>query len=148
MRANGTLERYKARLVARGDKQKFGVDCNLTFSAVMPIRNAFVIFTFSRMWGIPARHGDVPSAYPKAFTDPEYESHLRILDGMKVTQDTLARLGVTEPDVLVLFLGRSLYGLKQAGRLCRQSLCDTLPKIDFLRIINDPCIFTRLTWMV
>nr|CCA18616.1 PREDICTED: similar to pol polyprotein putative [Albugo laibachii Nc14]CCA20572.1 PREDICTED: similar to pol polyprotein putative [Albugo laibachii Nc14] len=95
------------------------------------------------MWGVPARHGDVPSAYPKAFTEPDYEIHLRIPNGMTVTQDTLDRVGVKEPDELVLLLGWSLYGLKQAGILWHQLLRDTLLKIDFVQCIQDPCLFYK-----
>nr|CCA20945.1 PREDICTED: similar to pol polyprotein putative [Albugo laibachii Nc14] len=95
------------------------------------------------MWGISAKHGDVPSAYSKAFTESKYEIHLRILDGVTVTQETLDRIGVKEPDQLVLLLGRILYGLKHAGRLWHQLLCDTLLKIDFVQCIHDPCAFYK-----
>ena len=64
--ADGTLESYKARLVARGDEQVYGVDYTYTFSAVMEMISGKVILAVSRIWGVPARHGDVPSSYVKA----------------------------------------------------------------------------------
>nr|CCA26269.1 hypothetical protein CLUG_05877 [Albugo laibachii Nc14] len=109
----------------------------------MSIGNAFVIFTFSRMRRALARHVDVPSAYPKAFTKPVYEIHLRIPDRITVTVDTVDRLGFKDPDELLLLLGRSLYGLEQAGRLRHHFLCETLLKIDFVQCIHDPCAFYK-----
>nr|CCA22524.1 putative polyprotein [Albugo laibachii Nc14] len=44
LKADGTVERYKARLVARGHKQDFGEDYYVTFSTVMELNNMKVIF--------------------------------------------------------------------------------------------------------
>ena len=41
--ANGDIERYKDRLVARGNEQLFGVDYTLTFAAVMELSTVKVI---------------------------------------------------------------------------------------------------------
>uniref|UniRef100_A0AAV1T3R8 Reverse transcriptase Ty1/copia-type domain-containing protein n=1 Tax=Peronospora matthiolae TaxID=2874970 RepID=A0AAV1T3R8_9STRA len=54
MHADGTIERYKARLVARGDEQVYGIDYNYTFSAVMEMVSGKVILAVSRIWGVPA----------------------------------------------------------------------------------------------
>ncbi|KAE9342371.1 hypothetical protein PR003_g9516, partial [Phytophthora rubi] len=64
--ADGTIERYKARLVARGDEQEYGIDYTYTFSAVLDMESGKIILVVSRIWKVPARHGDVPSAYVKA----------------------------------------------------------------------------------
>ena len=117
MRENGSVERYKARLVVQGDKQIFGVNYNLTFSTVMPIGNAFVLYTFSRLWGVSASTVTFQSPTQKLSRTQIPNHYLRIPDGMTVTNETLDRLGVKEPDESVLLLVRSLYSLKQAGRL-------------------------------
>ena len=76
-RADGTIERYKARLVARGDRQVVGEDYLMTFSTVMEINNLKVILVMSQIWNVSARHGDVTSAYPRAQTEDEYEYILK-----------------------------------------------------------------------
>lgn len=139
IRTNGTVKRYKAILVVRGDKQILGLNNKLTFFKVMPIGNAFVIFTISRMWGF--RLGMVASQARARKLSRSQSTESTYFDGIKVTQGTLERLGVMEPDELVLLLGRNRYGLNQAGRLWHQVLCDTLLKIDFVQCINDPCFF-------
>ena len=72
LRVDGTIERYKAKLMDRGDKQVFGEDYYMTFSTVIEINNVKIILIMDQIWGVPARHGDVSSAYPKAETEGEY----------------------------------------------------------------------------
>ncbi|OWZ05617.1 putative mitochondrial protein [Phytophthora megakarya] len=52
--ADGTVERYKARLLARGDQQEYGVDYTYTFSAVLELVSGRIILVVSRIWNVPA----------------------------------------------------------------------------------------------
>lgn len=49
MHADGTIERYKARLVTRGDEQVYGVDYTYTSSSVMEMASVKVTFAVSRI---------------------------------------------------------------------------------------------------
>jgi hypothetical protein len=60
--ADGAIDRYKARLVARGDQQVEGVNYHDTFSPVMDMTTARIIFAFGIIWGNPPRHGYIPIA--------------------------------------------------------------------------------------
>eukprot|EP00644_Phytophthora_capsici_P006023 jgi/Phyca11/97569/e_gw1.2.394.1 len=102
--ADGTIERYKARLVARGDEQEYRVDYTFTFSAVLEMVSGKVILVLSRIWKVPARHGDVPSAYVKAKKEAELVIMLLIPEGMEFTVDQLKALGVKSKCELVLIL--------------------------------------------
>ena len=64
--ADGAIERYKARLVACGDQQIEGVNYQDTFSPVMDMTTARIIFAFGAIWGNPPRHGDIPVEYTRA----------------------------------------------------------------------------------
>ena len=44
------------------------------------------------IWKVPARHGDVPSAYPKAETEKNYEIHLQIPQGMEIPREKMDEL--------------------------------------------------------
>ncbi|GKA61512.1 ribonuclease H-like domain-containing protein [Tanacetum coccineum] len=82
--ADGSLSRYKARLVANGSSQQIGVDCDETFSPVVKpatIRTVLSILT-SRHW--PVHQLDVKNAFlhghlsetvymhqPPGFQDPQ-----------------------------------------------------------------------------
>ena len=53
-------------MVACGNEQVFGINYDITFSAVMDLKTAKLLLTLARTSGIPARHGEVPNAYMKA----------------------------------------------------------------------------------
>nr|CCA24647.1 hypothetical protein PITG_05283 [Albugo laibachii Nc14] len=76
--ANGDVERYKARLVACGNEQLFGVDYTLKFAAVMELSKVKVILVISRRWNVPARHGDVPNAYVKTEKEPHLDVYMKV----------------------------------------------------------------------
>ena len=63
MDADGTIERYKTHLMACGNEQLLGIIYNLKFVAVMKLGNVKVVLVFARRWGMPSRHGDIPTAY-------------------------------------------------------------------------------------
>ncbi|KAE9160886.1 hypothetical protein PF004_g31018 [Phytophthora fragariae] len=46
--AEGAIERLKARLVACGNEQEFGVDYSVTFSAVIEMSSVKLIFVLAR----------------------------------------------------------------------------------------------------
>ncbi|KAE8895633.1 hypothetical protein PF005_g192 [Phytophthora fragariae] len=140
----GELQRYKARLVDCGNEQEFGVDYLLTFAAVMELPSGKVVLAVGRIWGVPARHGDVPNAYVKDPTEEGFEVFLIIPDGMEFTAAELAELGVDDVSKLGLLLGQSLYGLKQAGRLWRKLLHKTLLGFGFSQCLTDSCVYVKI----
>ncbi|KAE9008429.1 hypothetical protein PR001_g15331 [Phytophthora rubi] len=50
MDAEGTIKRLKARLVACGNEQEFGVDYSVAFSAVIEMSSVKLIFVLARTW--------------------------------------------------------------------------------------------------
>eukprot|EP00644_Phytophthora_capsici_P011049 jgi/Phyca11/110264/e_gw1.18.56.1 len=71
--AGGGVERLKARLVACGNEQEFGVNYDVTFADVMGPSSVKIILALARKWRVPAKHGDVPNAYVKADKETELE---------------------------------------------------------------------------
>lgn len=52
--SDDTIERYKARLMARGFQQEYGHDCDMTFAPVahMTTVRTLVVVTSIRQWSI------------------------------------------------------------------------------------------------
>ncbi|GMF15396.1 unnamed protein product [Phytophthora fragariaefolia] len=140
----GAVERYKARLVACGNEQVLGVNYTLTFAAVLEMTSGKVIVALARIWGVPARHGDVPNAYVKAMTEEGIEIVIMVPKGMNITPEMMAELGVDDVRQLGLRLDRSLYGLKQSGRLWHKLLHETLIELGFSQCITDSCLYFRI----
>jgi len=141
--ADGAIERFKARLVACGNEQLYGIDYNLTFAAVMELSTVKVILVFARRWRMPARHGDISNAYVKAEKEQQLEIYLSIPKGMIVPKEVLRACGVSSYKKLALRLKKSLYGLKQAGRLWSQLLHAKLVELGFTRCITDMCLYYK-----
>ena len=120
--AHGEIERLKARLVACGNEQVVGVDYQLTFAAVMDMSTVKVILALAVIWGVPVKHGDISNAYVKADKEAHLEILLQVPQAMTIGQDALKMVGAATKKEVVLQLRKSLYGLKQAGRLWGQLL--------------------------
>uniref|UniRef100_A0AAV1TTK9 Reverse transcriptase Ty1/copia-type domain-containing protein n=1 Tax=Peronospora matthiolae TaxID=2874970 RepID=A0AAV1TTK9_9STRA len=141
--AQGDLERLKARLVACGNEQVLGVDYTLTFAAVMDLSTLKVILALAATWWVPAKHGDIPNSYVKADKEPHLRIYLQMPRGMPVSKETLRAQGVSNTSELVLELRKSLYGLKQAGRLWSQLLHSKLSTAGFTRFESDMCFYWK-----
>ena len=141
--ANGDIERYKARLVVCGNEQVFGVGYTLTFAAVMDLVTVKLILVLSRRWNIPARHGDIPNAYVKAEKEEHLDIYMKVPKGMAVKEKEMKDLNAKTPNDLALLLKKSLYGLKQAGRLWSKLLDSKLRQSGYQQCTTDMCLYFK-----
>ena len=132
---DGTVEKFKARLVADGNTQKFGVDFDRVFSTVVKpqtIRLALIL-AVAHDWNITSI--DIRQAYLQADLDkPVY---------MAVPPGVTSRDNQGRP--LVCKLKRSLYGLRNAGRAWANLFASFLMSWGFVRSPIDVCLFTYAT---
>ncbi|KAE8979624.1 hypothetical protein PR001_g24500 [Phytophthora rubi] len=84
--ADGSVERYKGRLVASGNEQSYSVDYTDTFLSVLGMTTGKVIFALAHIWGVPAT------------------CRMR----MEISKEKLAELGVQHKRELVLRLKESI----------------------------------------
>ena len=102
--AAGELIKHKARIVARGFTQRFGVDYDETYAPVARIASIRILFALAAWWDWEIHQMDVCSAFLNGELDQPV--HMEQPDGFVVQgkEDWVCRLK------------KSLYGLKQAGR--------------------------------
>ncbi|KAJ9541133.1 hypothetical protein OSB04_027639 [Centaurea solstitialis] len=125
-KSDGTLERYKARLVVNGKSQTVGIDCHDTFSLVVKPATIRTVLSLdvSKQW--PIHQLDVKNAFLHGHLEETVYMHQP--PGF-VNANALSH---------VCRLRKSLYGLKQAPRAWytrfstfllsrgfRNSICDT-----------------------
>ncbi|KAG4051572.1 hypothetical protein PC123_g13226 [Phytophthora cactorum] len=127
------IERYKARLVACGHEQKFGINFFIVFAAVITMTSVKYIFVVA--------YGDVPNAYVKATTEEGVEILLFVPEGLVSTEEEITAQGAESVDEVGLLLGQSLYGLKQVGRLWHEHLHHVLVMIGFIQFVTNVCLY-------
>jgi hypothetical protein len=103
------------------------------------------IFALEIMWGVTPEAGDIPNAYPRAQVEDWLNVHLYLPKGKKLTNEELNKLGVQSEKQVTLKLKKSLYGLKQAGRLWNDMLNEFLVnKLSFRRCKTDRCMYVKV----
>ncbi|GJX89480.1 ribonuclease H-like domain-containing protein [Tanacetum coccineum] len=127
--SDGTLSRYKARLMANGSTQLEGVDVDETFSPVIKpgtIRTVLSLAS-SRHW--PVHQLDVKNAFLHG--DLSETVYMQQPPGF---QDSV------HPDYVCL-LQRSLYGLKQASKAWFQRFASYITRVGFHHSRCDSFLF-------
>ena len=141
-KADGSIEKFKARLVADGNTQKHGVDFDRIFASVVRTSTIRLVLALAAARDYNLTSFDIRQAYLQA----------------ELTRDLYMR---PPPDVypydskkrpLVCKLRRSLYGLKQAGREWAVLLTAFLLDWGFARSPMDPCLYlftagTAVLWV-
>ena len=134
--------RYKARLVAQGFSQRPGIDYEETYSPVMDaITFRFLISLFLISLAVSEeldmRLMDVITAYLYGSIDSDI--HMKIPEGFK-----LPKAVSTKPrSMFPIKLQRSLYGLKQSGRMWYNRLSKYLLKEGYVNNPIYPCVFIK-----
>jgi hypothetical protein len=125
---DGTLERFKARLVARGFSQVYGEDYTDTFAPTVRMDTLRIFLALVAAENLECNHLDIKNA----FTESTLKERIYLSKPA----------GVPVQEGYVLRVLRSLYGLKQSARdwnlLCR----DYLIKLGFVQSLANPCLFT------
>lgn len=126
LKANGQVDKYKARLVARGCGQQAGIDYTETFSPVVKFSSVRAIFSVAAAKNLEVHQFDVKTAFLHG--DLEEELYMEQPSGF-------------EKGDFVCLLKKSLYGLKQASRQWNKKVVDFLIKREFQQSTADPCVF-------
>ena len=127
--SDGSIERYKARLVAQGFSQKFGTDYDETFCPVVRLESFRTLVALSVQNGLTLHQVDVTTA----FLNGELEE--------EVYMSQPPGFVATDQQNLVCKLKKSIYGLKHSPRCWNSTLHNHLKKMGFLQTASDPCIY-------
>lgn len=126
---DGTIERYKARLVAQGFSQKYGTDYDETFCPVVRLESLRTMIALAVQHGLKLHQVDVTTAFLNG--ELKEEVYMRQPEGF-VTKGQ---------EHLVCKLEKSIYGLKQSPRCWNAVLDDQLRDMGFVQSASDPCVY-------
>ena len=127
--ADGTVERYKARLVACGNKQEEGVDYNETFAPVVKMNTVRTLLGISAARDWELHQMDVHNAFLHG--ELEEEVYMKLPPGFASSKPNQ-----------VCKLNKALYGLKQAPRCWFARLTKALLAFGFKQNRLDYSLFT------
>jgi hypothetical protein len=119
--ADGSIERYKARLVIKGYSQRPGFDFTETFSPTPKWATIRTILALAALDDLELHSVDISSAFLNG--DLDEEIYMEEPEGFQTKDKTWAYR-----------LQKSLYGLKQAGRQWHQKLHSVLTSMGFERV--------------
>ena len=131
--AAGEIEKYKARLVARGFTQIYGVDYYETYAPVARLASFRIILALAARNDWPIHTFDFDSAYLNSKLDEDEVIYMEQPPGYEMK----------DRDDWVLRLLKALYGLKQGARNWYRALCKALDELGFTRTEADHGVFFK-----
>ena len=129
--ADGSVSRYKARLVAQGYSQEAGLDYDEVFAPVARYSSIRSVLAIANKLDLEVHQMDVKTAFLNG--DLENEIYMEQPEGYVDR----------EQSEMVCKLRKSLYGLKQSAR-CWNITMDRFLKVSgYKQSTADPCIYSK-----
>ncbi|EOY03489.1 Cysteine-rich RLK (RECEPTOR-like protein kinase) 8 [Theobroma cacao] len=140
MNTDGSVDKYKARLVEKGYNQREGFDYQETFNPVakQSTVRVFMALAASQEWQLSQL--DINNAFLNGHL--EETMYMQLPQGFSVKREYQH----TKPSIkLVCKLHKSLNGLKQASRQWNSKFTATLLEYGFKQSMSDYSLFTLVT---
>nr|KAJ0224348.1 hypothetical protein LSAT_V11C100031110 [Lactuca sativa] len=131
MKVDGTIDKYKARLVIQGFKQKECIDFFVTYAPVARISTIRLFLALAAMHNLVIHQMDVETAFLN--DDLDEEIYMKQLEGFVMPRN----------EHKVCKLKKSLYGLKQAPKQWHQKFDDVVLSNGFALNQADKCVYSK-----
>lgn len=124
---DGSIERFKSRIVARGYSQREGIDYKELFAPVVRMDSIRLLFALAAQLQLKFVQFDIATAF--LYGELDEDLYLTPPKGLEVEQGYTCKLH------------KSLYGLRQAPRCWNSKLTQILEQHGLVRSKCDPCVY-------
>ena len=132
---DGRVHKFKARLVAQGFTQVYGIDYAETYAPVARYTSIRLIIALAAHYDWELHQMDVKTAYLNGELDKPI--YMRAPEGLDLIDQPAC------PADRVCLLIKSLYGLKQSGRRWHANINHSLIANGFTPLHADRCVYVR-----
>ena len=129
---DGNIDKFKVRLVARGDTQIYGINYYNTSAPVMNLTTLHILLVIGIKNDYYLSNIDINTAYLNA--PLKEQIYMKLPPGFFYKE---------RENNKVLLLKRSLYGLKQSAYEWYNTLKKALEKLKFKPLFHDKCVFIK-----
>ena len=123
-----SIDEFKARIVAKGYSQEYGVDFEEIFAPVVSHTTIRVFLTYAAAYRMTVHHVDIKAAFLKC--DLDFQVYMKPPEGL-------------EDDGYVWDLIKAVYGLRQAPKCWHEHMTKLLAEIGFVQLSVDQCVFVN-----
>ena len=127
--ADGNIEPHKARLVAQGYSQMYGIDYDETFCPVVKLESVRTVAALAAKHNLKLHQLDITTAFLNG--ELKEDIYMKQPEGFEVK----------DKEHLVCKLKRSIYGLKQSPRCWNKAFDKHLKKLGLIQSTNYPCVY-------
>ena len=129
LNSDGSLNKYKARLVVRGNNQEFGIDYEETFAPVARAESVRIVLSIAAFHDMEMKQFDIKTAFLNGTLEETV-----FMKQPQAYDDGSGR---------VCLLKKSLYGLKQAPRNWNHCFDLFAREEGFIPTVQDVCIYVK-----
>jgi hypothetical protein len=125
---NGTIDKFRARYVAKGFNQQLGIDCNETYAPTASLNTLRLLIALGLRFGLSTATFDVSSAYLYS----PIEEDVYIQPPVEIFPHLKGK---------VMKLKKAMYGTKQAARCWWKFFKQTVEKLGFVASEIEPSLY-------
>ncbi|PKI39326.1 hypothetical protein CRG98_040283 [Punica granatum] len=128
--ADGKVEIYKVRLVAKGYRQRQGVNYEETFSPVAMLKSIRIMLVIAAHYDYEVWQMDVKTTFLNGYIEEDiFMDQPRDFESKDKSK--------------VCKLKRSIYGLRQASRSWNRRFDEAIKSFGFIKNEDEPCVYKK-----
>ena len=131
--ADGSISKYKSRLVAQGFLLRWGIDYYDTYSSVVGYNTLRTMLQIAAITDEHISQADIGNAYVESSPDEDTPIYTTLVPGMEEM----------DPKEYVYKMKRSLYGIPFSGRTFQRVMEEFMDSLKFNRCATDKCAYIK-----